>query len=139
MIGNISATDEDVIDGETGEVLKESASGMPAAAKPPKSFSMFLNALENGKTHDDLSKHLQELVADMINHQMTFGNKVVNGSLSIGLDLKLDDGVFTVHNNIKVTKPKRPRGKSIFWATPDNNLIQENPHQRGFDFGKDRR
>lgn len=128
----------EVIDAETGEILEKSVGPMPAPAAPPKSFAIFLNALENGKTHDDLSKMLQELVGDLCEHQAKYGNKVVNGSITLQVNMKLDDGVFSVTNEIKSTKPKVPRGRSIFWATPDNNLIQENPHQRKFEFG-DRR
>lgn len=124
---------------EDGVVLEKSVGVMPAPAAPPKSFALFLNALENGKTHDDLSKMLQELVGDLCNHQHKYGNKVVAGSINLAINFKLDDGVFSVTNEIKVNKPKVPRGRSVFWPTPENNLVEHNPNQRRFEFGNQNR
>ncbi len=136
---NVSAPENETEYDEDGVVIEKSVGPMPAPAAPPKGFNVFLAAIENGKTHDDLSKELQKLVGHLVDHQHKFGNKVVNGTITLKVALKLDQGVFSVSPEIKVSKPEEPRGRSIFWPTPENNLVESNPNQRKFDFGNQNR
>lgn len=39
------------------------------------------------------------------------------------------DGAVMVADDIKVVKPKPTKGGSIFFVTPENNLIREDPKQ----------
>lgn len=98
-----------------------------------KSFAVTLSALDGGAFNDKLSRDLQNLIADMGNHaQISGGN--ARGKVSLNLDLKLEKGIFQITAESKITAPKEPRSTSIFWADKDNNLTEENPKQRRFDF-----
>lgn len=98
-----------------------------------KSFAVTLAALDGGAFNDQLSRELQDLIGDMSNHAMISGGHA-KGKVSISLDIALEKGIFTISADKKITAPKEPKSNSIFWADKDNNLTEENPKQRRFDF-----
>lgn len=110
------------IDKETGEVLSDPREGA-------KAFSAFLNTLEDGEFHAELTNELRDLNADMNNHAMNFGC-AARGKISISIDIMLKNGVFEVIAKKKITKPEPPRHRSILWSTPGNNFTPHNPKQQ---------
>lgn len=98
-----------------------------------KSFALTLAALDSGAFNDQLSREVQDLIGDMSNHAMTTGGHA-KGKVSISMEISLDKGVFTISADKKISAPKEPKSNSIFWADKDNNLTEENPKQRRFDF-----
>ena len=98
-----------------------------------KSFAVTLAALDGGAFNDQLSREVQDLIADMSNHAMTSGGNA-KGKVNVSLDISLEKGIFTISADKKITAPKERKSLSIFWADKDNNLTEENPKQRRFDF-----
>lgn len=94
-----------------------------------KPFSLFLGEHRNGVLHDELSDALQELVAAVA----TEGK---GGKLTITISVKpanAGNGALTVTDEIKLAPPKETKSGSIFFVSPENNLIREDPRQTRLD------
>jgi hypothetical protein len=104
---------------------------MPEGHDPntARSFSTFLPLVENGQLHGDLSQELRNLVAELHTAARENAGKA-KGKIALTLSFKLEDGIVEVSGDYSVNLPKKARGRSIFWATPDNHLTQQNPCQR---------
>jgi hypothetical protein len=89
-------------------------------------FFDFLREHRNGLTHDELSDRLQELVAAVQESSrpgtLTFVLKV-SPATNHGNALLISD-------EIKLSKPKEERNTSIFFVSPENNLVREDPRQQ---------
>jgi hypothetical protein len=91
-------------------------------------FLDFLREHRGGVTHDELSDALQELVA-----AVTAEGK--GGTLTFKIKVKPagKSGALEVTDEVKVTAPAQTRSASIFYASPENNLIREDPKQIKLD------
>jgi hypothetical protein len=98
-----------------------------------RSFGTFIAEVEDGELHADLSRALQSLIAEL-HESRAVGQARATGKLSVTFDFVLADGVVEVRADIASKTPKRPRGRSIFWATPENNLSRRNPRQPDLPF-----
>ncbi len=87
-------------------------------------FMDFLREHRNGSTHDDLSDALQDLVA-----AVTAENKMGTLTLKIAIKPAGNSGALEVAADVKTTPPKSAPGVSIFFASPENNLIRTDPRQ----------
>lgn len=91
-------------------------------------FYDFLREHRNGVTHDELADALNELVA-AVNEEgkagtLTFTVSIKPMGKSDGLEVSAD---------IKVKPPKKTAGVSIFFSTPDNNLVRQDPRQQSME------
>jgi hypothetical protein len=93
-----------------------------------RNFSSFLVMVEEGRLHGDLTEGLRDLVAK-IHDAAREGAGKAEGAVKLSLKLKLAGGVIEVIGDCKFDTPKAPRSRSIFWATPENNLTAQNPRQ----------
>ncbi len=91
------------------------------AARP---FMDFLREHRNGLTHDQLSDALNELVA-----AVTAENKSGTLTLKIGIKPSGNSGALEVSAEVKTTPPKSAPGVAIFWPSPENNLVRQDPRQ----------
>ena len=90
-------------------------------------FSDLLRELRYGEALDELSAALNELVA-----QCVASNKP--GELRLTLKLKPSkSGAIEITDTLAVAPPKGERGSSLFFATPENNLVRNNPRQTNLD------
>lgn len=94
-----------------------------------RNFSTFVASLEDGSLHSELTDALRDLVATLSDEARDRGGKP-KGKISLSIELKLDSGVIEANTEFKVAKPKSVRSKTIFWATPENNLTRSNPKQQ---------
>ncbi|MET3514314.1 hypothetical protein ABIC63_002086 [Pseudacidovorax sp. 1753] len=107
---------------------------MPEALKSPtpaarrQSFSEFLEALDYGAISDEATHELNELV-----HACTETGKTGEITLTIKIKPVGKAGQVELDSDVKVKKPKPVRGKTLMFATPDNNLQREDPRQRTLD------
>jgi len=107
---------------------------MPEVLKSPtpqarrQSFSEFLETLDYGSISEEAMHELNELV-----HACTETGK--GGELVLAIKIKPvgKAGQVELDSNLKVKKPKPVRGKTLMFATPDNNLQREDPRQRTLD------
>lgn len=91
-------------------------------------FSQFLQSLEDGDIHRELSELLPKIAAELTNHMIEFGGKP-KGKLSLSVDFKLDGGVFEITAKLDHTLPKPPRGKTVLWTDGKNRFTAANPKQ----------
>lgn len=92
-----------------------------------KPFTDTLVALRFGTLNDDLSEALNELVT-----KCDATGK--GGELKLTIKLKPGKGgQIEVFDDIQVKAPKEERGSSIMFATPEGNLIREDPRQLSID------
>jgi hypothetical protein len=83
----------------------------------------------NGVTLDELSDALRDLVAAVVEEGKA-------GKLTMTLSVKpagRDSGALEVGCEIKSAPPKKTPGVSIFFASPESNLVRQDPRQQGFD------
>lgn len=90
-----------------------------------RNFGQFLASLEDGRFNRDVSDAQRELIQALNNLPGGKGK----GTIALTLNFSLDGGVVEVTTDYKVKAPKLARGRSVFWATPENNLTQRNPAQ----------
>lgn len=107
---------------------------MPEVLKSPtpqakrQSFSEFLESLDYGTISEEATHELNELV-----HACTETGKGGELVLSIKIKPVGKAGQVELDSDLKVKKPKPIRGKTLMFATPDNNLQREDPRQRTLD------
>jgi hypothetical protein len=102
----------------------------PILNAPIRAFSQLLSMIEDGKLHGDLSTEIEDLVAQM--QDASAGGRDTSGKITITIDLKYDAKaqMFEILGDFKIKPPTEKRGKSVFWATPDNQLTRFNPRQQ---------
>lgn len=92
------------------------------AGKTP--FTDTLVKLRYGTLHDDLTDALNQLTSDV-----TRTGKVGQITLTIKLKPTNNSGQIEIIDDIKVQTPKENKGTSIMFATPENNLVRDDPRQ----------
>jgi hypothetical protein len=105
---------------------------MPATPAA-RTFTAFLAQVEDGELHEDLTRALTDLIATLHDHAHATGGKPA-GTIAITLKFRLDREVVEVAGDLKVSKPKTERARSIFWTTPENHLTRLNPRQQALPF-----
>ena len=93
-----------------------------SSARP---FLDILRDLGQGVTHDELSEKLQELVAAV-------AETGKGGALSLAITIKPTDsksGAVVVAAEVKTKLPKLPAPSSVFFISPENNLVRQDPRQ----------
>ena len=91
-------------------------------------FMDFLREHRTGITHDILSDALQELVA-----AVTQEGKAGKLVLTIGVKpMGKGDGL-EVAAQVDCKPPKETAGVAIFFPTPDNNLVRQDPRQQSME------
>lgn len=96
--------------------------------KDAMNFTTFIAAQEDGQLQSDLNDAVNEIVAQLNNAVMEHGG-VHTAALGLALSFKIDGGAIEVKAEVKTRLPKENRPRSIFWATPGNNLTTKNPKQ----------
>lgn len=93
-------------------------------------FADFIREQNRGRTHEELSEAMFDLVAKVEDT----GKK---GTLTYVVTiepLKGNEDALTVSDEIKLKLPEHDRGASIFFRGRDGNLQREDPDQPTFDF-----
>lgn len=101
---------------------------VPAAAL---TGGQFLDALEEGQFSGDLHVALKDLAAEMQDIGNSTGQKT-KGKVTITIDLTREDNAFRIAADMKVTKPKLPRPRSIMWTDEHNRFTRFPPNQGQF-------
>lgn len=88
-------------------------------------FVFMLQQLRGGKTAEELSADINQLVQDC----RSVGKK---GELVLKITIepdKGDTGQYFIDAQHKVAAPKFAKGKTMFWGTPEGNLQRQDPSQ----------
>lgn len=103
-----------------------------AAPEPegPRGFAPFLQQIDDGELHTELSKTTQQLVGELYDFADRY-RRPGKGTLTVTLSFSVDgNGAIAVAGDVKTKTPKKPRAASVFFRTPGNNLSIENPRQQ---------
>lgn len=92
-------------------------------------FSFTLNQLRNGKTQEELSEKLNELIQSCRN---TGQKGEIQLSITVRPD-KGDSGQYFLRPTIKLKKPEFAISDTLFWGTPEGNLQRTDPAQGDLD------
>ncbi|MBL4748432.1 MAG: hypothetical protein JKY17_06610 [Magnetovibrio sp.] len=92
-------------------------------------FSDALVIMEDGQLVSDLTETQRDLLAALTDC-IQDGARRAKGTLTLKLDYVLEDGMFDIQAEVKSSLPKVKRGRTVLWATPENNLCRNNPRQR---------
>lgn len=103
------------------------------AARNARAFSVFLSELEYGATEKDLSNLKAKICEAMAEHALTFGG-VPKAKLTLSLDFVLDSGMMSITPKIDHVLPVRPRQKTAYFLTRDNDLSRSDPRQAKLPF-----
>lgn len=95
----------------------------------PRSFSRFIEQVDEGLCHIEVSKALHSLAAKLSEHSGPAKNKA-KGKLSLALDITVEGDVVAVTWDVKVKEPTPKRSTAIFWLTKGKNLSPENQRQQ---------
>lgn len=97
------------------------------------SFSSFVQNLDDGGLHHDLTDALTEVVAKL-NDARQAGDSKPKAELSIKLKFALDGQTIDVTGDFQTKLPKVKRERSVFWTTAKNRLSRSNPKQQSLPF-----
>lgn len=92
-------------------------------------FAFMLAQLRNGKTQEELSQKLNELVTACRDTNQ-------KGELQLTITVKPDkgdSGQYFLRPDIKLKKPEFAAGDTLFWGTPEGNLQRTDPAQGDLD------
>ncbi|HSX49906.1 MAG TPA: hypothetical protein VLF09_03050 [Cellvibrio sp.] len=92
-------------------------------------FAYALQQIRNGKTQEELSEKLNELIQSCRDTEQ-------KGSITLTITVrpdKGDSGQYFLRPEIKLKKPELAIGDTIFWGTPEGNLQRTDPAQGTLD------
>jgi len=95
----------------------------------PRPFATWLLEQSGGKTHEELSDALYDLVGRV---RDTGKKGSVSLTVTVG-PLKGDVGVLIVSDEIKLRLPEHDRKASLFYPDRHGNLTRRDPNQLTFD------
>lgn len=92
----------------------------------PRPFATFLLETNKGRSHEELSAGLHEVIAEVLNTGKA-------GSISYRVDIKPAAGVenmVTITDQIVRKVPRGERATSMFFVDDDGNLCRNDPRQQ---------
>lgn len=93
----------------------------------PRTYASTIEALRFGTLGTELTDKLRDLIATCA----TTGRA---GAITLTLALKPGKGgQIEVFDDVKVKFPKEEKGSTLMFASPDNNLVREDPRQLQLD------
>lgn len=88
-----------------------------------------LGVLDTGQTRLQLTNELQETLAAM---QECNGDRLkskAKGSVSLKLNITLENGRVLIEADVSSKRPKQPNGATMYFLTEDNLLSTQHPQQ----------
>lgn len=96
----------------------------------PRSYSRFLEMLDDGEAHTTVSEDLHELTKTIRDEALARHGSAA-GSITVVINLKCDEvGTVEATYESKTKLPKRKSSKTIVWLTKSGNITPENPRQQ---------
>lgn len=89
-------------------------------------FPDFLREQRGGQSQEELADALNALVQAVSD---TGKKGTLTYTITVQPVNKDTAGQFIVHDELKLKEPKRAREASIFFGTPENNLVRNDPRQ----------
>ncbi len=99
-----------------------------------RSFSTLVAGIDDGALHHELTREVDRIVLALVEAGIEGGGSTA--SLSLKLSFKRDGRQIDVSGTVGAAMPTKPRGKSTFWVTADNQLTRRNPRQQDLPFAE---
>lgn len=100
-----------------------------------RNFSMFLQNLEDGELHHELTRDIENIIETLSNHVLDHGGKP-KAKISLGIEVTLDGGELRILPTKTLKLPTAPRRTTTMWANKRNQATLANPkQQRMFNHG----
>ncbi|MDQ1079720.1 hypothetical protein [Pseudoroseomonas cervicalis] len=90
-----------------------------------RNFGQVMAALEEGRFNRDITDAFRELIGTLTDNP----SGKAKGKLALQIAVSIDNGIVEIAGDFKVTAPKLVRGYSVFWPTPEGNLMRRNPNE----------
>lgn len=103
---------------------------MPISESVPlRGFAMLLTQIDEGRLHAELSDELKRVSSEL--HRWAVNNGgLAKGSVSLTLVMAADaNDTITIRGEVKTKTPPEPKGRTVTWLGPDNELHLSNPKQ----------
>ncbi|MDB5582791.1 MAG: hypothetical protein JWR80_7967 [Bradyrhizobium sp.] len=97
--------------------------------KTIRDAQILIGMLEQGELNQELSAELNRDLAYLAEMSEENRKATYKGSLTLKLDIEVENGVVHISGNIDSKLPKKPRRSSLFWVTEDGQLSTEHPQQ----------
>lgn len=116
------------------EDLHTTNTGKPTPDAEPdpgtlRTFSLFLQNLEDGELHHELTDGLDDIIAGLSNYVLDHGGKP-KATIDLKIEIQLDGGELRVIPKLAMKKPTPPRRTTTMWATAKNKPTLANPKQQ---------
>lgn len=88
-----------------------------------------IGALEGGEAAAELSREITETLAKLKELSGDRPKSKVKGSVTLKLDIEVENGTAVITADIASKRPKPVRGSSFYWVLDDGSLSTEHPQQ----------
>lgn len=105
----------------------------PGVESQVNSFSHFVQTHEDGSLNHDLTKALDDLIAELHNVAQEEGGEP-SGEITLKLKFTLAAGMINVLAKNDTKMPKASRLAANYFCTANNRLTTQNPKQYGMQF-----
>ncbi len=104
-------------------------------AKPISQATDIIGIIEGGEVNQDLSLEICRVLEQLQDMADPSGKRKVKGSVSVTLNFEVSGKSVEIVAAIASKTPKRARGTSFYFLTPDAKLSTDHPQQQSMEFG----
>ncbi|MVA17457.1 hypothetical protein GOZ94_00665 [Agrobacterium vitis] len=91
--------------------------------------SVLIGALEQGQLHKDLAEKIQETITKLQDLTGDNAKAKAKGSVTIKLDICVQDGRIEFDADVTTKTPKPPRRSTVYFLTEDAEISTVHPRQ----------
>ena len=95
-----------------------------------EAITNILGQIGRGQLNDLATEKLQELVEAISDPELPADKAAGTITIELSLSLERDTGAVRITPKLTLKKPNMPLDRSLFFVTPEGNLVRENPRQR---------
>ncbi|TWD58141.1 hypothetical protein FB480_101896 [Agrobacterium vitis] len=92
--------------------------------------SVLIGSLEQGQLHKDLAEHIKDTIVKLQDLTGDSAKAKAKGSVTLKLDLSVQDGRIEFDATVTTKTPKPPRRSTVFFLTDEAEISTEHPRQR---------
>lgn len=94
-----------------------------------RDFNTLTSLVGRGAAMGEVNDKLADLVGTLANLSAEQPKKKVKGSVSLTVEIAVQNGIATISVASAVKKPKEDPRETVLWLTGDGKLVNEHPSQ----------